>query len=74
MFECLTIHIIVVVIIIIIIVVIIVIVVIVVVVVVNVDIVYNVDHGAEGSGKKSEEAEYIERVWLAVSVLVAPPS
>ena len=40
----------------------------VVVVVDDVYVVYNVDHGGEGGGEEAQEAEYVERVGLAVVV------
>ena len=52
----------------IVVVIIIVVVVVVVVVVDDVYVVYNVDHGGEGGGEEAQEAEYVERVGLAMVV------
>ena len=44
-------------------------VIIVVIAVVDTDVINNVDHGGEGGSEEAQEAEYVERVGLAVSVV-----
>ena len=53
----------------IIVIVVVIVVVIIVIVVVDTDVIDNVDHNGEGGSEEAQEAEYVERIGLAVSVL-----